>query len=61
MSEQLFNLDLWTSLMDLLPLVLTVQTTFFMIDLTIYLVKLVKRLGGRKGAGVCVAGGRIIL
>jgi len=52
MSEQLFNLDLWTSLMDLLPLVLTVQTTFFMIDLTIYLVKLVKRLGGRKGAGV---------
>lgn len=48
MSDQLFNLDLWTALMDLLPLVLIVQTSFFMIDLTIYITKLVKKLGRRK-------------
>ena len=47
MTEQLFNLDLWDALMDLLPTVLLVMTSFFMIDLVIDMTKMVKKLTKR--------------
>lgn len=48
MSEQLFDLNLWTALMDLLPMVLTAMTAFFMIDLVIDMTKMVKKLTKRR-------------
>ena len=44
MSEQLFNLDLWTALMDLLPTVLILMTSFFMIDLVLDIFGLVRKI-----------------
>ena len=48
MSEQLFNLDLWTALMDLLPTVLIIQTSFFMIDQVLDAFKIVGKIWKKK-------------
>jgi len=48
MSDQLFNLDLWDALMDLLPTVLMVMTSFFMIDLIIDITSKVNKLTKRR-------------
>ena len=48
MSEQLFNLDLWTALMDLLPTVLIIQTSFFMVDQVLDVFGLVRKIWKKK-------------
>ena len=54
-SEQLFNLDLWTALMDLLPTVLIIQTSFFMIDQILDAFKIVKKIWKKKKGAKNVA------